>query len=111
MIIAWVLSLLLLLSSLVFHLERLASLEIISTHTGLQSSQQFIAAEKALLECEQHLSNITEIINASCHIQSAGKNRWLLSSKEMPTIEILVLLDEKTHTATRLNWRQKFDPL
>ena len=109
MIIAWVLSLLLLLSSLVHHLERLAALEVISVSTYLKSHQQFIAAEKALLECEQHLSNIAELENAACHVQSAGKNLWLISSKEKPVLEILVFLDEQTSLVTRLNWRQQFE--
>ena len=109
MIIAWVLSLLFLLSSLVHHLERLAALEAISVSTYLQSHKQFIAAEKALLECEQHLSNISSLENVSCHFQSAGKNLWLISSKEKPVLEVLVFLDEKTNIATRLNWRQNFE--
>jgi hypothetical protein len=109
MIIAWVLSLLFLLSSLVHHLERLAALEVISVNTYLQSHQQFIAAEKALLECEQHLSNIAGLENAACHVQSAGKNLWLISTKEKPVLEVLVWLDEQTNLVTRLHWRQQFE--
>jgi hypothetical protein len=109
MMIAWVLTLLFLLSSLVHHLERLAALEVISVNTYLQSHQQFIAAEKALLECEQHLSNIAGLENAACHVQSAGKNLWLISNKGKPIIKVAVLMDDKTHITTRLNWRQKFD--
>ena len=109
MIIAWVLSLLLLLSSLLHHLERLAALEVLSVSTYLQSHQQFIAAEKAILECEQHLSNLSGLENRACHIQSAGKNLWLISSKEKPILEVLVFLDEQTNQVTRLNWRQQFE--
>ena len=109
MTIAWVLSLLLLLSSLVHHLERLAALEVISVSTYLNSHQQFIAAERALFECEQHLSNIPRLENRACHIQSAGKNLWLISSKEKPALEVLVFLDEQTNQVTRLNWRQQFE--
>ena len=109
MIIAWVLSLLLLLSSLVHHLERLAALEIISTSSYLKSHQNFMATEKALLECQQHLSNISKLENGSCHIQSAGKNYWFISTKEKPTLEVLVFLDPKTNSVTRLNWRQQFE--
>ena len=108
-IIAWVLSLLTLLSMLVIQLERLAVLEVMSANTYAQSQKEFIAAEKSLLECEQHLSNIRTLENSNCHIQSAGKNLWLISSKSKPILEILIFLDEKTHIATRLNWRQKFD--
>ena len=108
-IIAWVLSLLTLLSMLVIQLERLAALEVMSVNTYTQSQIEFIAAEQSLIECEQHLSNITVLANATCDIQSAGKNLWLISSKSKPSLEILVFLDEKTHIATRLNWRQKFE--
>jgi hypothetical protein len=108
-IIAWVLSLILLLSALVHHLERLAALEVVSVNTYLKSHQQFIAAEKALLECEQHFSNIAGLENTACHVQSAGKNLWLISSKEKPVLEVLVFLDEQTGLVTRLNWRQQFE--
>ena len=108
-IIAWVLSLLTLLSMLVIQLERLAALEVMSVNTYTQSQKEFIAAEQSLIECEQHLSNITVLASTTCDIQSAGKNLWLMSSKSKPSLEILVFLDEKTHITTRLNWRQKFE--
>lgn len=108
-IIAWVLSLLTLLSLLVMQLERLAALEVISVNTYSESQKEFIAAEQSLLECERHISNIASLENPACHIQSAGKNRWLISSKSKPSLEILISLDEKTNMATRLNWRQKFE--
>ena len=109
MIIAWVLSLLTLLSMLVIQLERLAALEVMGVNTDVEAQKEFIAAEKALIECEQYLSNITLLPNTTCHIQSAGKNLWLISSKSKTSLEILVFLDEKTHITTRLNWRQKFE--
>ena len=109
MIIAWVLSLFILLSSLVAYLERMSALEIISINTLLESQKRFIGAEKSLLECEQHLSSISVLKNRQCHIQSAGKNLWRISSKEKPALEVLVSLDEKTGLATRLNWRQDFE--
>ena len=108
-IIAWVLSLLTLLSMLVIQLGRLAALEVMSINTYTQSQKEFIAAEQSLIECEQHLSNSTVLASTTCDIQSAGKNLWLISSKSKPSLEILVFLDEKTHIATRLNWRQKFE--
>jgi Tfp pilus assembly protein PilX len=108
-IIAWVLSLLTLLSMLVIQLERLVALEVMNINTYAEAQKEFIAAEKALLECEQHLSKITVLANPACHIQSAGKNLWLLSSKSKPSLEILIFLDEKTNIATRLNWRQNFE--
>ena len=109
MVLAWVLSLLALLSMLVFQLERLAALEVMGVNTVVETQKRFIAAENVLLECEQHLSNITVLANPACHIQSVGKNLWLLSSKSKPSLEILIFLDEKTNIATRLNWRQNFE--
>ena len=94
---------------LVIQLERLAALEVMSVNTYAESQKEFIAAEKDLLECEQYLSNIAVSENSPCHIQSAGKNLWLLSSKSKPRLEILIFLDEKTNIATRLNWRQNFE--
>ena len=109
MIIAWVLSLFIFLSSLVAYLERMSALEVISVHTLLESQKRFIAAEKSLLECEQHLSSISVLKNRQCDIQSVGKNLWRISSKENPTLEVLVSLDEKTGLVTRLSWRQDFE--
>ena len=109
MIIAWVLSLLTLLSMLVMQLERLAALEVMSVNAYAEAQKEFIAAEQSLIECEQHLSNITDLANPACKIQSAGKNLWLISSKSKPRLEVLVFLDEKTNSATRLNWRQSFE--
>ena len=109
LIVAWVLSLLTLLSMLVMQLERLTSLEVISGNAYAEDQKEFIAAEQSLFECEQHLSNITDLDSSTCHIQSAGKNLWLISSKSKPSLETLIFLDDKTHIATRLNWRQKFE--
>ena len=109
MILAWVISLLTLLSMLVIQFERLVALEVMSVNTYVEAQKGFIAAEKALLECEQHLSKITVIADPACHIQSAGKNLWLISSKSKPMLEALIFLDEKTNIATRVNWRQSFE--
>lgn len=109
MIIAWVLSLLVLFSSLVACLERLSAIEIIGTNSVVESGKRFIASEKALLQCEQYLSQITLLENSACHIRSVGKHLWLISSIEKPHLEILVHLDEKTNQVSRLNWRQQFE--
>ena len=108
-IVAWVLSILTLLSMLVMQLERLAVLEVMSVNTSAEAQKEFIAAEQSLLECERHLSNITVLDSPTCHIQSAGKNLWLISSNSKPSLEALIFLDDKSHSATRLNWRQKFE--
>jgi Tfp pilus assembly protein PilX len=109
MIIAWVLSLLTLLSMLVIQFERLAVLEMMGVSTYAESQKEFIAAEQSLMDCEQHLSNIATLENSTCHIQSVGKNRWLISTKSKPSLEALIFLDEKTNITTRLNWRQNFE--
>ena len=109
MIIAWVLSLLTLLSMLVIQLERLVALELMSVNTVVESHEGFMAAEKEILACEKHLSNIAALPNSKCHVQSAGKNLWLISSVTKPSLEILVFMDEKINSPTRINWRQKFE--
>jgi hypothetical protein len=108
-ILAWVMSLLLLCSSLITYLERLSALRIIEVNTMQQAKKHFIAAEKAVLECEQNMTSLTHLEENACFIQSAGKNRWLISSKEKPVIQIGVLIDEKTGTTSRVNWRQVFE--
>jgi NRPS condensation-like uncharacterized protein len=74
-----------------------------------QAKNHFIAAEKAVLECEKKITNLGNLEENACFIQSAGKNHWLISSKEKPAIQIGVVIDEKTGTTTRVNWRQVFE--
>jgi len=73
------------------------------------SQRHFIAAEKSVLECQQNISQITMLTENNCFIQSIGKNIWLISSKQKPSIEVHIYVDEKTGVATRLNWRQSFE--
>jgi hypothetical protein len=108
-ILAWVISLLLLCSSLVSYLEKLNALRIVELKTMELAQKNFITAEKAVLECEPNISNSVNLEENACFIQSAGKNRWLISSKENPAIQIGVVIDEKTGVATRINWRQVFE--
>ena len=109
MILAWVLSLLLMVSSLITYLERMTALSMIETSTMRASQRHFIAAEKSVLECQQNISQITVLTENNCFIQSIGKNIWLISSKQKPSIEVHIYVDEKTGVATRLNWRQSFE--
>lgn len=109
MILAWVLSLLLLVSSLIIYLERMTALSIIETSAMRASHRNFVAAEKSVMECEQNISQITALAENNCFIQSVGKNIWLISSKQKPSIQVHVYLDEKTGIATRLNWRQSYE--
>ena len=109
MILAWVLSLLLLVSSLITYLERMTALAMIETSTMRTAHSNFVKAEKSVIECEQNISQITVLTENHCFIQSVGKNIWLISSKQKPSIQVHVYLDEKTGVATRLNWRQSFE--
>lgn len=98
-----------LLSSLISSLERMSALEIMSGNTVVVSGQQFIAAEKALDSCESDFMNTANHANSPCYLQSAGKDLWLISTKENPRLEVLVHFDEKTGAVRRLNWRQQFE--
>jgi len=109
MIIAWVVSLILLLSSLVGFAERINALELISLNTLDESQRRFITAEKNLLACEQALVQLIDLEQGQCQIQSGGKNQWLITTREQPVLEVLVYLDIKTGMTTRLNWRQDFE--
>lgn len=109
MILAWVMSVLLLCSALVMHLERLSALRIIEVKTIESAQSKFIAAEKSIALCETHISNLSAITENVCHIQAAGKNIWRITSKEKPVIEIHIHVDEKTGVARRINWRQIFE--
>lgn len=109
MILAWVVSLLLLCSSLITYLERLSSLRIIEVNTLQQAKNHFISAERSVLECEKSLTNLPHLKINNCIIQSIGKNRWLISSKDKPAIQIGVVMDEKTGATTRINWQQVFE--
>jgi len=73
------------------------------------AQKNFVAAEKAVLDCEKNLTSLTDLKENACFVQSAGKNRWLITSKEKPAIQIGVVIDEKTGVTTRVNWRQIFE--
>ena len=109
MILAWVISLLVLCSALVAHLERLTALRIIQVNTIESTQSQFIAAEKSIAQCEAHIQNLSTLAEMSCHIQPTGKNIWRITSKEKPAIEIHIHVNEKTGDVRRLNWRQIFE--
>ena len=109
MILAWVLSLLLLCASLIVQLERLTALRVIQVKTLESAQQNFIAAEKAILDCEQNLSMLSALNENHCFIQPMSKNLWLIISKQKPAIQVHVALDEKSGNTRRLNWRQSFD--
>jgi len=109
MILAWVLSLLLLCASLVVQLERLTALRVVEVKTLESAQQNFIAAEKAVLDCEKNLRILSELSESNCFIQPISKNLWLITSKQKPAIQVHVTLDEKSGATRRINWRQAFD--
>jgi hypothetical protein len=109
MILAWVISLLLLCSALVVHLERLTALRIIEVTTIESAQRKFTAAEKSLAQCESHITNLSMLTENDCYIQSVGKNIWRITSKEIPVIEIHIHVNEKTGAVRRINWRQIFE--
>nr|WP_255534737.1 hypothetical protein [Polynucleobacter sp. JS-Polo-80-F4] len=94
---------------MVTYLERLNALRIVEVKTMQVAQKNFIAAESAVLECEKNLTALTDLKENECFIQSVGKNRWLISSKDKPAIQIGVVIDEKTGLANRMNWRQVFE--
>ena len=96
-------------SSLIVYLERMAMLSIVELNTMTASRRGLITAEKSVVECEKNISNISALIENACFIQPAGKNIWLITSKQKPGVQIHIFLDEKTGVATRLNWRQVFE--
>jgi hypothetical protein len=87
----------------------LTALHIIEVKTIEHAQERFMAAEKAVIECEDNITKLFELTENHCFIQSIGKNQWLISSKEKPFIHISVLVDEKSGVVTRLNWRQAFE--
>jgi hypothetical protein len=109
MIIAWVISLLLLCASLVVHLERLTALSIIELKVIEIAQQNFMTAEKVVLDCENHLTALALLNENPCFIQPISKNIWLITSKQKPSIQVHVALDEKSGTTMRINWRQVFE--
>ena len=109
MILAWVMSLLLLCSSLIVYLERFTGLLIIEVKTIEYAHNQFMEAEKSILECEENITHLSALTEHHCFIQSAGKGLWLISSKQKPSIQTHVFVDEKLGTVTRFNWRQAFE--
>ena len=90
MILAWVLSLLILVSSLIAYLERMTALAIIEKNSMTLAQRNFIVAEKSVLECEQNISQLAALTESHCLIRSIGKNIWLISSKQKPSIQVHV---------------------
>ena len=109
MILAWVLSLLLLCSSLIIHLERLSVLKVINVQTIEAAQNRFMASEQSVIACEKYILNIEMISDHDCVIQLIDKNTWSITSKQKPIIQVHVHVNEQTTEVTRINWRQVFE--
>lgn len=109
MILSWVMSFLLLCSSLIIYLERLTVLRMMEVKTIESAQSRFMEAERAVLKCEENITHSLALAEDYCSFESVGKSIWLISSKEKPSIQIHVLVDEKAGSVTRLNWRQAFE--
>jgi hypothetical protein len=109
MILAWVLSLLLLCSSLITYLERWSVLKVMNVKSIETAQNQFMASEQSVIECEKHIFNLPLLSENNCIIQSIDKNIWLISSQQKPLIQVHVYLNEHSGVVTRLNWRQAFE--
>ncbi|WP_231969907.1 hypothetical protein [Polynucleobacter necessarius] len=109
LILAWVISLLLLCASLIIYIERLGALRIVEINTMVESQKKWISAEKAVQACEENITALSQAHSSLCFTESLGNQRWLISSKETPGIQIGDLVDETTGIVTRINWRQIFE--
>ena len=106
MILAWVVSLLLLCTALIGHMNDMTALRIVEIETLRSAQEKFIAAEQAVLACEQNFHAWQFMDDKPCVIQESGKNRWRITSKNTPKIEIQILVDSSSGQIQRLNWRQ-----
>ena len=91
------------------HLERWSTVNLLHVNIIKTSQERFIASEQAVIECEKHILNLSSFPESDCNIQAAGKNTWMISSKEKPVIQIHVQVDESAGMVTRINWRQAFE--
>ena len=111
MILAWVLSLILLCSSLIKQLESLTTQSSIELKAMTDAQEQFFSAEKSVVECEHELAQrvISNVSDSSCIYRDMGNHVWKISSKQKPGVEVHVYVDPQTDSAQRLNWRQTFE--
>lgn len=132
MIIAWVLSIIAIVTTLVINLEHSTALQIRLLAIEQEAHAAFVAAEKQLERCEAQLSNVTPlavptegdavtacditVVDASAtgeliRIRALGN---VVAKKPMPSeshlatqtqLEIMVYRDKRDHTLRRLSWR------
>ena len=132
MIIAWILSIIAIVTTLVINLEHSTALQIRLLAIEQEAHTAFVAAEKQLDRCEAQLSNATLLavpneydIGSACDITFvdtsatgeliriralgnavAKKSRPSESNLATQTqLEIMVYRDKRDHTLRRLSWR------
>ncbi len=109
MIFIWVLSFIMLGSSIIQHFTGMTSQSIKELNGMSTSQKRFIAAEKAIVECEKSLAlNISDNDDV-CDIQLMSHRVLKITSKQKPGIEIHVYRDPESTVWQRLNWRQTFE--
>ena len=132
MIIAWVLSMIAIMTSLVINLEHSTALQIRLLAIEQEAHIAFVAAEKQLDQCEAQLSTANSIAVLNAHdastacditvvdtnaigelirIRALGsgvpKNPMPLESNQTKQfqLESMVYRDKRDHTLKRLSWR------
>jgi hypothetical protein len=132
MIIAWILSIIAIVTTLVINLEHSTALQIRLLAIEQEAHTAFISAEKQLDRCEAQLSNATLLavpneydIGSACDITvvdtsatgelirvraygSAVAKKPRPSDSNLATqtqLEIMVYRDKRDHTLRRLSWR------
>jgi len=108
MIIAWVLSLLLLMASLIAYLQRTTALELVAIQTIQNSQSNIIKAENALLECESGITQLAALPANQCNVQSLGQQVWKISTTGETRLESVIFLEDSSTIPIRLSWRQAF---
>lgn len=109
MILAWVLSLLLLCSTLITQLERWSALKLMNMKSIETAQNQFMASEQSVIECEKHIMNLSALSEDRCIVQLIDKNIWSIASKQKPIIQVHVDVNEHSGLVKRINWRQAFE--
>jgi Tfp pilus assembly protein PilX len=132
MIIAWIISLIAIITTLVINLEHSAALQIRLLAIEQEAHAAFAAAENKLDQCEAQLSNAVPLVvptahhaSAACDITVVDANargeliqvrehgsalsKHPIASKhnhpKQTQLESMVYRDKQDHSIKRLNWR------
>ena len=132
MIIAWILSIIAIVTTLVVNLEHSTALQIRLLAIEQEAHTAFVAVEKQLDQCEAQLSNTTplavltehdatttcditivdanttgELIRVRAHGSAIPKHRTISkpTHTKQTQLESMVYRDKRDHSISRLNWR------